>query len=148
MSYSSLGAQVWHVLMRLHSFTCHPHVHPQVEWTIPAYNITPSCSASRNFWLAFISRFTKGRRLSWPGWLGEILKWFARPKTVTHPSICHGGWELNLRPSSCESNALTTRLLNRVWITGVCAARLIPWTCRLQSDNNAKSKVDDWHTLD
>jgi len=24
----------------------------------------------------------EGRRLSWPGWLGEILSWFARPKTV------------------------------------------------------------------
>jgi len=20
-----------------HSFTCHPHVYPQVEWTIPAF---------------------------------------------------------------------------------------------------------------
>jgi len=24
--------------------------------------------------------------LSWPGWLGEILRWFARSKTVTHPT--------------------------------------------------------------
>jgi len=29
---------------------------------------------------------------------------------VTHPSICCSGWELILWPSSCESNALTTRL--------------------------------------
>jgi len=35
--------------------------------------------------------------------------WFARPKTVTHPSISRGGRELNSRPSSRESNALTTR---------------------------------------
>ena len=28
----------------------------------------------------------EGRRLSWPGWLGEILSWFARPKTVIRPS--------------------------------------------------------------
>ena len=27
----------------------------------------------------------EGRRLSGPGWLGEILRWFARPKKVTHP---------------------------------------------------------------
>jgi len=25
------GAQVWHVLTRDHSFTCHPHVYPQLE---------------------------------------------------------------------------------------------------------------------
>ena len=43
-------------------------------------------------------------------WFGEILRWFARPKTVTHPSISRGGRELNPRPSSRESNALTTRL--------------------------------------
>ena len=36
--------------------------------------------------------------------------WFAGPKTVTRPSICLGGRELNPRPSSRESNALTTRL--------------------------------------
>jgi len=38
MSYSSLGAQVWHVLMRDHSFTCHQHIYLQVEWTIPVVN--------------------------------------------------------------------------------------------------------------
>jgi len=36
--------------------------------------------------LILISRPTEGRRLSWPGWLGEILRWFARPKMVTHTS--------------------------------------------------------------
>jgi len=24
------------------SFTCHPHVYPQVEWTIPAFTVQPS----------------------------------------------------------------------------------------------------------
>jgi len=24
-----------------HSFTCHPHVYPQVEWTIPAFTPQP-----------------------------------------------------------------------------------------------------------
>jgi len=41
-------------------------------------------------WLVFISRPSEGRRLSWPGGLGEILRWFARPKTVILPSICCG----------------------------------------------------------
>jgi len=31
VSYSSLGSQVWHVLRRDRSFTCRPHVYPQVE---------------------------------------------------------------------------------------------------------------------
>ena len=34
--------------------------------------------------------------------------WFARPKTVTHLSICRGGPELNLRPPSQKSSAITT----------------------------------------
>jgi len=61
-------------------------------------------------WLVLISRPAEGRRLIWLGWLGEILRWFAHLKTVTHPSICRGGWELNPRPSSREFNAPTTRL--------------------------------------
>jgi len=72
-----------------HRFTCHLRVYPQVAWTIPAA-----------LSLALISRPAEGRRLSWPRWLGEILRWFARPKTVTHPSICRGCRELNLRPST------------------------------------------------
>jgi len=41
----------------------------------------------------------EGRRLSWPRWLGEIPTWFARPKTVTHPSTSPGRLELNSQPS-------------------------------------------------
>jgi len=47
-----------------HSFTCHPHVHPQVEWTIPAF--TPQPQSITALWLALISRPAEGRRLSWP----------------------------------------------------------------------------------
>ena len=36
-------------------------------------------------WLVLISRPTEGRRLSWPGWFGVILRCFARPKMITHP---------------------------------------------------------------
>jgi len=59
-------------------------------------------SAGSNFWP------TEGRRLSWLGWLGEILKWFTRPKTVTHPSTSRGGGESNSRPLSRMSDALST----------------------------------------
>ena len=50
----------------------------------------------------------EGRRLSWPGWLGEILRWFAHPKTVIHPSTSCGGRESNSGQSSRKSSALTT----------------------------------------
>ena len=66
------------------SFAFHPHVYPQVEWTIPAF--TPQPQSITALWLVLISCPTEDRRLSWPGWLGEILRRFARLKTVTHPS--------------------------------------------------------------
>ena len=50
----------------------------------------------------------ESRRLSWPGWLGKIPRRFARPKTVTHPSISRGGRESNWRSSSCVFSALKT----------------------------------------
>jgi len=81
-----------------HSFTCHPYVYPQVEWTIPAF--TPQPQSITALWLVLISHRAKGRRLSWPGWLGKILMWFAGPKMVTHPSTSRGGQEANFRPSS------------------------------------------------
>jgi len=34
-----------------------------------------------------ISRPAEGRMLSWPGWIGEILNWFARLETVIHSVI-------------------------------------------------------------
>jgi len=77
-----------------HTFICKwnepylPLLHPQPHSIIA-------------LWLVLISHPADGRRLSWPGWLGEILRWFARPKTVTRPSICHGGQELN--PLTVES---------------------------------------------
>ena len=54
------------------SFTCHPQVYPQVEQAIPAF--TPQPQSITALWLVLISRPTEGRRLSWPGWLGEILR--------------------------------------------------------------------------
>jgi len=68
-----------------HSFTCHPHVYSQVEWTIPAF--TPQLQSVTTLWLVLISCPTEDRRLSWPVRLGEILRWFAHPKTVTHPLL-------------------------------------------------------------
>jgi len=44
------------------SFTCHPHVYPQVEWTIPAFTLQPQSVTA--LWLVFISRPAGGRKLS------------------------------------------------------------------------------------
>ena len=73
-----------HVNEGSHSFTCHPHVYPQVEWTIPAF--TPQLQSVTALWLALVPCPTEGRRLGWPGCLGQILTCFARLKMVTHPS--------------------------------------------------------------
>jgi len=68
-----------------HSFTCHSHVCPQVEWTIPAF--IPQPQSITALWLVLISRPAEGRRMSWPGWLGEILRWFARRRRSPIPVL-------------------------------------------------------------
>jgi len=73
----------------------------------PSFTSQPQSIAA--LWPVLISRPAEDRRLSWPGWLGEILRWFDRPKTITRPcSSGRGGRESNPRPSSRESNAVTT----------------------------------------
>jgi len=67
-----------------HSFTCHPHVYLH-GMRYPAFTPQPQSIAA--LWPVLISHPAEGRRLSWPGWLCEILRWFARPKTVTHPVL-------------------------------------------------------------
>jgi len=90
MSNSSLHTQVWYVLMGDHSFTCHPHVYPQVEWTIPAF--TPHPHSITALWLVFISCPAKGRRLSWPGQVWMIDRLTARVGWVGWGSVATGYW--------------------------------------------------------
>jgi len=92
MSYSSLGAQVWHVLTRDHTVLplTHTFIHKWDEACLPSI---PSHTASPHFWTEVISRPAEGRRLNWTGRLVE-RRGFACPKTVTHPT-CRGGRELN-----------------------------------------------------
>ena len=109
MSCSSLKrSDVARVNDGSHRFTCHPHVYPHVEWTIPV--LTPQLQTVAAFWLVLKSHPAEGKRLSWPGWFGEILRLFARPKTVIHPSTSRGGRESNSRPSSRKSNDYHYRL--------------------------------------
>jgi len=56
---------------RLHGIVSHACLYPQPQRIIA-------------HWPVLISRPAEDRRLSWPGWLGEILRRFTRPKTVTH----------------------------------------------------------------
>jgi len=100
-----------HVNKGSHSFTCHPHVYPQAEWAVPAF--IPQPHSITAFWLVFISHPAECRRLSWPGWHGEILRWFVCQKTVTHPSTSRRGRESNSRPPNCESNGISTRLTSQ-----------------------------------
>ena len=50
-------------MARVNSFTCHPHVYPQVAWTTPAF--TPQLQSITALWLVLISRPAEGRRLSY-----------------------------------------------------------------------------------
>jgi len=50
---------------------------------MPAF--TPQPQSITTLWLVLIPRPTESRRLSWPVWLGEILRWFAPPEDG-HPS--------------------------------------------------------------
>jgi len=47
-----------HINKRSHSFTCHPHAYPEVEWAIPAFTPQPQSIG----WYSFSSP-TEGRRL-------------------------------------------------------------------------------------
>ena len=51
----------------------------------PYMPLTPSQQGVASLWLVLISRLAEGRRLSWPEWLGEILRRFARTKKITTP---------------------------------------------------------------
>ena len=53
-----------HVNEGSYSFTCHAHVYPQVQWTIPAFIPQPQSVIA--LWLLLISHPTEGRQLSWP----------------------------------------------------------------------------------
>jgi len=82
-----------HVNEGSRSFTCHPHVYPQVEWTIPAF--TPNCRAWLHFsWYSFPVVLRVG---GWVG-LGDLVKyWGGLPTQRWSPILVlsHGGQELN-----------------------------------------------------
>ena len=74
-----------------HSFTCHPHVYPRMEWAILPHS--PAAAHHRTLAVTHISsHWGQEAELAWV--TGYILRWYARPKTVTHPSTNQPGIEL------------------------------------------------------
>jgi len=68
MSYSCLKRSgMARVNEGSHTFTCNPHVYPQVEEAIAAF--TPQPENITALWPVLISRPAEGRRLSLPGWM-------------------------------------------------------------------------------
>jgi len=68
------------------SFTCHSHVYPQVDERYGTCLYSPVAQRHRTL-AGKHFRPAEGRRLSWPGWLGEILSWFGGSQMVIHPNI-------------------------------------------------------------
>jgi len=66
-----------------HSFTCHPHVYPQVN--IPYLPLLPNRRASPHIgWYSFSIPLRVESWVGLSGWLQ--MRWFTHPQMVTHPS--------------------------------------------------------------
>jgi len=111
-----------------HRFTCHPHVYPQVEWTIAA--ITRQPRASPHF-----GRYSFSVLLRVEGWVG-LIGWsqtegFTRPQTVTHPSTnrapsCSNFVDRDQRDTTKPSRHLKTCSYRRDTI-------VLDWTAQFSS---------------
>jgi len=80
----------WHVLEASHSFICHPHVYPRMEWIIlPSFRKhspdggTRARQRTSDYSSVLIYRPWKDERLSWPSWL-TYSGWFTH--ISGHPS--------------------------------------------------------------
>jgi len=115
-----------------HRFTCHPHVYPQAEWTIPA--CTPQRQSVTALWLVLNSCPAEDRRLSWPGWLSEILRWFIRRRqspipVLTGPDTESVSWSLTSLFSTNMTISETTR--HRVTLVICQTMLLLPHTVKV-----------------
>ena len=70
-------------------YTVLPATHTFIhKWNEPYLSaFTPQPQSITALWLVLISRPAEGRRLSWSGWLGEILRWFARRRWLPIPVL-------------------------------------------------------------
>jgi len=63
---------------------------------------TPQPQSIAALWPVHIFRLPEGRRLSWPGRLGEILRWFDRPKSPLPVLDAAAGIELATAESQVQ----------------------------------------------
>ena len=83
-----------------HSFTCHPHVYPQVN--IPYLPLLPNRRASPHIgWYSFSIPLRVESWVGLSGWLQ--MRWFTHPQMVTHPSANRARRRVTLL---IETNAL------------------------------------------
>jgi len=69
-----------------HSSTCHPHIYPQVERTIPALTTQPQSITA--LWPVHIFHPTEGTSLSWPKWLvTRLVDWSSMSLFSTNTAI-------------------------------------------------------------
>jgi len=109
----------------LHSFTCHPHVYPQVEWAIPAFTLQPQSIIT--LWLVLIFHPAEGRRLSWTEWL-VTNRGFTRLQAVTHPGT---NWDRRRVTSLIETNTLPLSQVTNQCQAATCV--VWQWFVRLES---------------
>ena len=86
-----------------HSFTWHPYVYPQVEWTIPAFTAQPPSFTILQ--PVLISSPTEGRGLSWPGWLFNLFSLFSEPLWLADTGflVFHTSWSFRHPASSVKA---------------------------------------------
>jgi len=83
---------------------------------MPAF--TPQLQSITALWLVLIFRPAQGRRLSGPGWLGEILRWFVRRRWSPIPIRNRARRRVTslIRPTTLPlRHAATTQLVKVIW---------------------------------
>jgi len=80
-----------HVNEGSHSFTCHPNVHPQMEWAMPVF--TPNRRVSPHFgWYSFSVQLRVGSWVGWGGWLHtEVQPANFCPSSISYLGHCISG---------------------------------------------------------
>ena len=82
------------------------HTFIQMEWTTAAALRSPQPQSITALWLVLISRPAEGRRLSWPGWFGEILRWSVRRRRSPIPVRARRRVTSLIRPSPNDVTAI------------------------------------------
>jgi len=88
---------------------------------------SPAAQHHRTLALVLISRPAEGRRLSWPGWLSEILRWFVPGRRSPIPVVTGPDVE-KLRWYAQRRYCYTLRVIGRgKWAVGFRIAETTAW---------------------